>query len=272
VLASVPAVRTGAALYGAAVLLLLLHDDPFGSNVLRLGLLLAAPVLLATAARRNLVVLPVALLVVSWQIGPTWADLETHEAPAMAGLRAELVSLGARRVEVIAPRDHRESWYVAEKVPLARGWARQQDYVLNPLFYKGTLTAERYLSWLHERAVDHVAIPRTGRIDFGSKREAALLRHGPVAGLRPVWQDAGWVLYAVADPTPVAPGIVAATPTVVRLDAVPGTVDVHVRWSRWLSVSGPACVERRGDEVRLRVSAAGVVTLGSGLRPRQHCR
>jgi hypothetical protein len=189
----------------------------------------------------------------------------------MQELASQLVGLGAHRVEVVASRNHREASDVAERVPLARGWARQLDYVQNPLFYSGTLTWPRYLAWLHERAVDHVAVPRDEEVlDFGSSREAELLRSGD-GPLAPVWQDDHWQVYAVPQPVPVAVGVVAATRTEVVLDAEPGTVDVHVRWSRWLSVRGPACVERSGDHVRLRVSAPGRVVLGSSLRPHGHC-
>jgi hypothetical protein len=266
-----PLVRTGALLYGAAVLLLLVHDNVFGSNILRLGLLLAAPLLLVST-RRPAVLLPALAVALVWQAGPPVGDLHAEHAPPMGALRAELVALGAQRVEVVAPRDHGEAGYVAQRVPLARGWARQQDTVLNPLFYDGGLTATRYLAWLHERAVDHVAVPRTARLDFGGEREGRLLRAGRVEGLEPVWHDDDWVVYAVADPVPVVVGIRAATRTELRLDATAaGTLAVHLRWSRWLSVSGPACLERDGDGVRLRVSAPGAVTVTSSLRPRQHC-
>ncbi|MDP9183941.1 MAG: hypothetical protein M3P04_14360, partial [Actinomycetota bacterium] len=183
----------------------------------------------------------------------------------------ELVQLGAHRVEVVAPRDHRESWYVAEQVLLARGWARQQDVGLNPLFYKGSLEATDYLDWLHEHAVDHVALPRTARLDFGSAREGKLLRAGPVTGLTPVWQDAEWVVYAVDDPVPIVEGLLTSTRTELTIQAQPGVLEVRVRWSRWLSVDGPACLERHGDDVRLRVAHVGLVTLSSRLTPKGHC-
>lgn len=274
VLTTVPVVRTGALLYGLVVLALLLHHDPFGSNVLRLGLLVAAPVLVATARRRPALLAGACAVVLWWQVGPPWGDLRAPASPPLAALRAELVALDAHRVEVLAPRDHRESWFVAERVPLARGWARQQDYVLNPLFYKGSLTAGRYLDWLHARAVDHVAVPRTARLDFGSSREGRLLRSGGTLPL--VWQDRDWAVYAVPGAVPIAAApatVTASTRTELRLE-LPGPADVvvHLRWSRWLSVTrGDACLRRQGDEVLLRVRAAGPVTVGSSLRPRGHC-
>ena len=274
-LTSVPLVRTAALLYAVAVLGFLAHDTPFGSNVLRLGLLVAATVLLATSRRRGPVLVLAVVGVLGWQVPPLWGDLGSRSTPSVVALRAELVSLHAVRVEFVAPRDHPESSYVAERVALARGWARQQDYALNPLFYKGTLTWDSYLDWLRDRAVDHVAVPRHGALDFGAKREAALWRGGGASQvgvvLAPVWQDDDWFVYAVPDPVPVAPGLVSATRTRLRLQLEPGNYDVHVRWSRWLTVEGPACVERQGDEVRLRVQQAAVITVGSDLRPVGHC-
>lgn len=275
VLTSVPVVRTGALLSGLAILLFAASDDPFGSNALRLALLVAGPLVVATARRHAVVVLAAAAGLVWWQAGPTWGDLRAPAGPPYRGLVTELQSLGAHRVEVLAPRDHRESYEVARHVPLARGWARQLDYDANPLFYKGSLTGQTYLSWLREHAVDHVAWPLRGPLDFGSTREAALLGAGPVDGLTEVWRDGDWVVYAVADAVPLvaAPGeVVETSPTRVRVRlAEAGSVVVSIRWSRWLSVQGPACVEPQGDVVRLLARGAGVVTVTSSLRPHGHC-
>lgn len=270
-----PLVRTGALLWGVAVLALVDHDDPFGSNVLRLGLLFAATVLLATARRVPLLVLAATVGLLAWQVGPTKGDLAAEEGPATGALVAELQRRDARRVEVVAPRDHRESAEVARHVPLARGWARQTDVQRNPVFYEDELTAQEYLDWLHARAVDHVALPVHGRLDFGSSREGELLQ-SPVPGLREVWRSVDWVLLAVDDPTPLVsePAAVLGADRTSVTFSVDSAADVvlHVRWSRWLAVtSGDACLERYGDEVRLRVAAPGTVVVSSSLRPRGHC-
>jgi hypothetical protein len=273
VLTAVPLVRTAALLYALAIVLLWQHADPFGSNVLRLGLLVAAPVALVTCRRGPLLV----LLVVgslAWQVDPMHGDLTNGPAPGVGALTAELVSLDAHRVEVVALREHRESWKVAARVPLARGWGRQLDYRDNRLFYEGRLTAGEYVDWLHVHGVDHVAVPRRGTLDFGATREAALLAH-PVPGLTRTWQDRSWTVYAVDAPTPIAAlpaSVVSSTRTALTLRATrPARVHVKLRWSRWLSVTGPGCVARSGDEVELRFTVAGTVRIGSSLRPRGHC-
>jgi hypothetical protein len=48
-------------------------------------------------------------------------------------------------------------------------------------------------------------------------------------------------------------------------------VSLAVRWSRWLSMSGPACIERRGDTAMVRFSGPGTAVLSSSLRPKGHC-
>ena len=45
-------------------------------------------------------------------------------------------------------------------------------------------------------------------------------------------------------------------------------VELKVQWSRWLSVSGPACLERRGGGTRIRFSGPGEAVVSSSLRLR----
>ena len=273
-LTTVPTVRTGALLYAAAVVVFANHDDPFGSNVLRLGLLVAASLVLATSRRNTLVVMAAAAGFLSWQLDPTLGDLEARPGPPLAAVTRELVHLGGQRVEVVAPRDHRESWTVAEVVPLARGWSRQIDLKQNPMFYRGSLTAAAYLDWLRAHSVDHVALPLRAVLDFGSTREGRLLKH-PVDGLALVWSDDDWVVYQVADAKPLGEQparVVASRRTrLVLSSAEVATVRVDVRWSRWLSLSGPGCLARDGDRVRVTFRSPGTVTLGSSLLPEGHC-
>jgi hypothetical protein len=274
VFTTTPMIRTASLLYALAVMVLAVHDDPFGSNVLRLGVLVAASVLLATSTR------PLALLLIAsvgfmvWQTDPTRGDLRATHTPAMTGLKQELLALGSDRAEVVAGRAHRESYEIAERVPLARGWSRQIDYRDNPLFYEPHLTDQAFVAWLHRRAVDHVAVPRRTQIDFGSKQEAALLTK-PVPGLVQVWQDPDWTLFAVTDPTPIAQApatVVFSRRTSLTLSSDrAASVHVVLRWSHWLNLTGPGCIERDGNETRVRFARPGTVTIGSSYVPGHRC-
>jgi hypothetical protein len=269
-----PVVRTGALLWTLAVLVLVNHDDPFGSNVLRLGIVLAASLVLATSRVRGPVLVAAVVACLAWQLDPTHGDLQALGGPRTAGLTAELLRLQSHRAEVAAPLNHHEAWQVAERIPLARGWSRQIDLKQNPLFYRQKLSAAAFTAWLRDNAVDTVAVPRRGQIDFGSTTEVALMRH-PVAGLEQVWQDADWSVYRVLDQRPIARApavVIQSTRTELRLRSEEAaTVDVEVRWSRWLTLEGDGCLERRGNRVRIRFLRPGPVTLTSSLRPSGRC-
>jgi hypothetical protein len=270
-------VRVGALMYTLAAAFLLLSPDPFGSNILRLGLLLAAPLVLATATEHWRVVAPIAVLLMYWQLQPPYADLRAKAPPSFAPVIHELVALGAQRVEVVPLRDHGEASHIAQAVPLARGWSRQIDTGRNLLFYQGALSAEEYRTWLIDNAVDTVALAPDAQADRAGRGERALLLVGKVRDLQRVWSDDHWIVwrFRAARPIASAPVIVLDTNrTSIRLlSSRPAYVDLVVRWSRWLSVSGPACLEKHRSWTRIRFAHAGEVTVSSqlSLRPHGHC-
>lgn len=281
VLTRSPDLRLGALLYAVAAAGLVLVADPFGSNILRLGLLVAAPLVLATATENLRVVVPVTAALVLWQVQPGLADLASPPAPPFAPLNAALRQLGALRVEVVPLRDHGESAFVAPEVPLARGWSRQDDTAGNPIFYRGSLSADSYTGWLRAHGVDHVALAPSARPDPGGQAERALLLVGNTPGLRLVYSDRNWRVWAVEDAVPLAPApatVLATDRTTVTLRSDgTGTVPLKVRWSRWLSVQGPACVlpdrSAGGSGTLLRLQGPGQVVVGSRLArsPPGHC-
>ena len=255
--------------------MLLLTPDPFGSNILRLGLLLAAPLLVATATEHWRVVAPVVAVLLFWQVQPPYADLRAKQPPDFAPLVRALQERDVQRVEVVPLRDHGEAAHVAPTVPLARGWSRQIDTSRNPLFYRKALPATDFRRWLEDNAVDAVALAPGGRADRGGRRERSLLLIGQVKGLQRVWSNDDWVLWRVAGALPVAgrPVEVLGTDrTTMTLQARgPAYVPLELRWSRWLSVSGPACLERAGEMTRIRFRSAGRAVVSSSLVPRGHC-
>ena len=96
----------------------------------------------------------------------------------------------ARRApEVPLTRNHWEATYLAQDYPLARGWHRQLDRKVNPLFYDRDqpLTVDGYEQWLRKNAVRWVALPNAP-LDFSARIERGLLLADlpvPQAGAQP---------------------------------------------------------------------------------------
>ncbi|MEV4767230.1 hypothetical protein AB0J89_31795 [Micromonospora chokoriensis] len=273
--------RVGAALTVLLLVAAYYLPSPIGSNALRLPLLFALPVLAGYAPLPGPWLAGLLAATVWWQSPVMTSDVTRAGAPesSPAFHRPLVEELQRRqpvgRVEVVPLRDHWESAYLPPTVPLARGWERQVDSDRNALFYDGTLNAQTYERWLHDEAVTYVAIAPDAPADRWGRDEAAMIRAG-LPYLREVWRDTTWRLYAVADPTPLvgAPGqLVASDRGSVRLTAAPGDVPVRVRWSRWLSLTGPdGCVRPGADGwTEVRVRAPGDYTISSDLAPAKHC-
>src|SRR4051794_5267185 len=142
--------RLGIAAYGLACVLAYLIPNPLGSNILRLGMLFGAPLIVAARQpRRSLLVAAAVAPILAWQAMPAIAAIERADGdPSLAEgyyrpLVEYLVGAGARsaRVEIPMTLNHWESAYVAPEIALARGWERQLDVRFNGLFYAPRLSA-----------------------------------------------------------------------------------------------------------------------------------
>ncbi|MFG2007695.1 hypothetical protein ACGFNF_01290 [Micromonospora sp. NPDC048868] len=214
-----------------------------------------------------------------WQPPVPPADLRSIDDPTsraayFAPLRAFLD--GQRltgRVEVPPTRNYWEAARLGE-VPLARGWLRQADIDRNPLFFTTvpgasgtgvTLTAASYRDWLHDNAVQFVAVP-DAPLSWVGRAEAQLVTDG-LPFLVPVWSGTHWRVWAVTDPTPIVgvpAELVAQDGASVTFRALAaGTVPVRVRHSRWLTASGGAEVAADGAWTSVTVPHAGQYRLGS---------
>ncbi len=297
--------RIGVVLYALGCAAAFVLDTPAGGNVVRLGALAAGPVAaLVLWPRRRTALLLLAPFLLWWQWSAAVRDVSTASgdpsvhAAYYAPLLAELHRLGAgadgahagARVEIPFTRLHWEARWVAGgaedaaavvagtaegselgPIPLARGWERQLDLEVNPLFYGDQtgappLTPARYRAWLERMAVRWVAVPDV-RLDYSAKDEARLIARG-LAYLRLVWRDAHWRLYAVADPAPLADAparvLHAGTEGLALAVPRPATIALRVRWTPyWAVVQGDACVEPDGDWTRLRVRRAATVRLAT---------
>jgi hypothetical protein len=258
-------------------------SSPLGSNVMRLGPLVAGP--LAACAflhRRPRVLLALVVPLLWWQWSAAYKDVHTaskdpavHAAyfqPLLGFLRVhQNPSAVPARVEIPFTRDHWEAAYVAPYVPLARGWERQLDTSVDKLFYQRPLTAKRYHTWLHQLGVKWVALPDS-ELDYSSQQEAALIRSG-LPYLRLVWSSAHWSVYRVTDAQPLAKGsatLVAQTATSETLYAHrPGRTLLHVRYTPYWQLSeGLGCVSRsRTGWTELQIFQPGPVKLTTSWSP-----
>ncbi len=266
-------VRVGGVLSALGVLAAFAVHTPVGLNATRLATMFALPVLAGYAdvdrlgrVGKHIGLVVVLALAVWWQPPLLRGDLadagdETASAGYFRPLRQELARRApAGRVEVVPTRDYWESAYAARDVPLARGWLRQADLAYNPLFFDGSLTADRYRDWLVDNGVSYVALAGAEPSWVG-RSEAALVRAG-LPYLTPVWRGGDWVLYQVAGNPSVVDGgrLVSSTADGLTVDVPePGEVLVRVRYSRWLTVRGApgAKLEPHGRWTALLVERAG---------------
>jgi len=278
------ALRAGAVVYAVLLVAAFAVPNTLGGNATRLGALVAGPALIAAAwDYRRWAVLALSPALVYWALYPPIRDwsraaydpavYEAFHAPLVGFLRAQ----GAAepfRVEVVPTADHGEARWVAQHVPLARGWLRQLDRAEGALFYTARLDPEAYRRWLAARAVRFVALPRGAPIDEGGRSEAALLRAGPPGWLRPVWRTEDWRVWEVRAPGALVRGDLdgtAATPDRVTLRALaPGAAaTVQVRWTPHRAiVEGAGCVRRApGGWTRVEARAPGPLVLGISVTP-----
>ncbi|MFN8120943.1 MAG: hypothetical protein U0237_00800 [Thermoleophilia bacterium] len=266
-----------ALLAGAAFVI----SSPMGGNVVRLLLLMGAPLLLIPIAARGfrpraavIACLAGALL---WQGLPAlagWRTANTARAadesfwlPAIAFL--EQHSDPGHRVEVVATADNWEAYYLARRgVPLARGWFRQDDFPTNrPLYNR--LTARTYQGWMRRTGIRYVLLP-DDPLDYTARNEADLLRSGR-SGLSLVADLGAWTVYELPDATPIvtpkrSARVLRLTSSRLLIDVDrPGTYRVRVRYTPYWRITGGgpgACAAPLAPwGTQLRVRRAGVVRL-----------
>jgi hypothetical protein len=290
--------RTGAVVYLAACVASLAVHSPLGDNIERYGVLLAGPLLvcavgvdprprpLATRRPRGQRAYPgsslkVAAVLCGIALWTVWGPV--RETAAVAGdistspsyyVPVERFVAGVEtspappvRVEVPFTRGHWEAAWLAPRVSLARGWEKQLDERYDGVLLSPGLTAQRYLSWLHEQAVSYVALP-DAPLDPSSAAEGRLVRAG-LPYLREVLATRHWRIYAVRDPTPLAQGPGALTAMGHDWFALrarsPGGFLVRVRYTRyWTVTRGAACVSAApGGWTAVTARRAGAVTVAA---------
>jgi hypothetical protein len=293
-------VRIGAGLYALALCASFLIRTPMGGNVVRLGAMFGAPIVvgvlwtgggaspraragLSLRGRRNtgrLVLAMLAPLLLYWQTATAIDDQialagdPTVHASFYAPLRGELLRLAGGhpiRVEVPLTNAHWESAYLpGGPISIARGWERQLDTRYDRLFYRPRLSVSAYRRWLASNAISFVALP-VAKLDSAGRQERRLIDSGPPY-LRQVWSSARWRLFAVLGATPLAqpPARMLAVGTDSFTLRAPraGSYEVRLRWTPyWIPThptSAAACVSRAPDGFTdVRVRRAGTVRVGA---------
>jgi hypothetical protein len=253
-----PVVRIGALLYAGACAATFAVPNPLGANATRLGMFLAAPVLVLTARRIRTPLVAVAVAaMVWWQWSPALdgiaragrdpSTVPAYHEPLVAAVRS---AGGANeRIEVVPTQRHWETVYVAGELPLARGWERQLDIGRNAVLYTAGLDGAAYERWLRDNGVAFVALA-DAPLDPAAQAEADLLRDR-LPFLEPVWHDEHWQLWRVAGAEPLVEGparLVELGATTVVLDVESAEpVLVRLRYTSHWSLDVPGCVRPSAD-------------------------
>jgi len=172
-------------------------------------------------------------------------------------------------VEDVDTANHWPAYCLARaRIPLVRGWFRQEDFPQNRVLYS-RFGAATYLRWLRRLSVRYVVLTSTPS-DYSARGEARLLDSGR-SQLRIVYSTASVRVFAVPAPRPLvsAPArILQLGYTTIRL-AVPrvGTYRLGVTFTPyWLSRT--ACLQRsRSGMTELIVRRRGTVLLRFAVTP-----
>ena len=259
-------VRLGLWLYAIACAGAFLIPSAMGMNAIRLGTLVAGPVVVAVVGQnRRLAVALLAVPMLAWQWQAPVRDLlklrsdasvnQSYFEPVLGYLRTAWAQGEPFRVEIPALANHWEAAYVADEFPIARGWERQLDEKHNGLFYEeGRLDFLSYSAWLSENRVRFVAVPDLpdAAFDDAGLHEADLVRQG-LPYLQRVYRSPDWTVYEVMGGISLVDGPATLTELTVdsfSLDVTePAELLVRVRYSDHFGVAdgATACLEASPD-------------------------
>ncbi len=268
-------IRIGAFLAAAGIVLSLSVHTQVGMNAVRLPELFAAPLAVATSRLKARMFVPAVALLVCMVPPLTADDVTAIGEPSnqrfyYAGLVTELDRLPlSGRVEIPPTLQRWESVYAAARIPLARGWMTQLDEGYDPLFFGPVIDPTAYRKWLHDNAVQYVAVPDARLAEAGSV-EATLINAG-VPYLHELWSGRHWTVYSVKHATATVTGGRLVSQGAVSVSFhVPAaaTVAVRVRWSQWLTLTGPdACLRPHHTWTEVVVQQPGTYRIGSAVLP-----
>jgi hypothetical protein len=270
------------AVYGTACVAVYFIPSALGSNITRLQYV-ALPIAVLVASLRSWRPLPICLLAIalaaSWNVKPlvrsVSQDGENAAAnqafwqPAIDYLHLHLNP--SYRVEAVDTVGHWPAQFLpASRIPLARGWFRQDDFPVNALLYH-RLSARHYETWLRRMGVGYVLLS-SAQPDYSARAEADLLRSGR-SGLRIVFRRPHLTVFEVPKPTSIVTGPGRArvvrfsqTQLVLRLHRR-GRYRLAVRYSPYWHLSAGCMFARRDGMSEIVAAQSGRVVLSFAVRP-----
>jgi hypothetical protein len=270
------------AVYGTACVAVYFIPSALGSNITRLQYV-ALPIAVLVASLRSWRPLPICLLAIalaaSWNVKPlvrsVSQDGENAAAnqafwqPAIDYLHLHLNP--SYRVEAVDTVGHWPAQFLpASRIPLARGWFRQDDFPVNALLYH-RLSARHYETWLRRMGVGYVLLS-SAQPDYSARAEADLLTSGR-SGLRIVFRRPHLTVFQVPKPTSIVTGPGRArvvrfsqTQLVLRLHRR-GRYRLAVRYSPYWHLSAGCMFARRDGMSEIVAAQSGRVVLSFAVRP-----
>jgi hypothetical protein len=263
--------------YLIAVIATFVIPSGLGHDVARVRLF-ALPIALLVAALRQWRPLPILLvalgLAASWNLFPlasSWAGSAADRSQNSAMWPAPVNYLHSHlrtgyRVEAVDTSYHWPALYLARaRIPLVRGWFRQDDEPVSALLYR-PFTAAEYITWLRGLGVEYVVLTDAPP-DHSSRHEAAVVRSS-TSGLTQVFATPHISIYAVPHPQAIITG--PGRPSVLSLHesrfsvrvSRAGTYRIAVRWSPYWHASTGCLARSSGGMMQLRTPAAATVRIG----------
>jgi hypothetical protein len=253
-----------------------LIPSAIGENIERLRYAAIPLAVLVLSLRRWKPLVPglaVVALAVSWNLSPLAASYASGKADVTAKKSAWPAAIGylhahlgpSYRVEAVDTTGHWPAVYLADaRIPLARGWFRQDDFPQNEVLYS-KLGPKTYLAWLHGLGVRYVVLT-SAPPDYSARAEAALIASGR-AGLQPVFFTSKLTIYEVPKPRSIVTGPDKPKLSMLTQERIGvavrrgGDYRIAVRYSPYWRASDGCLREGKDQMLRLQTRAARHVTI-----------
>ncbi len=192
--------------------------------------------------------------------------------PAIAYLHRHVTP--SYRVEAVDTAGHWPANFLAgARIPLARGWFRQEDFPQNRVLY-GPLGRSAYLAWLRRLGVRYVVLT-TATPDYSARGEARLLASGR-SGLKVVFRTPTTRIFEVPSPRPLVARparVLALGYTSMRLFVPrPGRYRLAVTYSPYWHTAHGCLAPTKDGMSQLIATKAGAVRLHFDVTTRRALR